>query len=262
VKRFPARLEDINAELFNILVLLLGILLVILGFFSSQINNKLEAVLLSIGTSMIASSVIVYLTSKYLIRQNNTKDIIEKWGLVAIYVTRSEMNISSNEKLRNMESELEIISFGMRALRDAQGDTILEKAKKGLKVKILTINPYSSYLVQREIDEKAVIGQLQKTVLDLEKWVGKLKECSPNSDRIKLKYYDALPLDLYFRVDDHIYIGPYLIGKTSQQTIAYEFKGNSLGFRYWKGYFDDLWENAEFAKDSYDEFANEKKTAD
>ncbi len=49
------------------------------------------------------------------------------------------------------------------------------------------------------------------------------------------------PLDLYFRVDNHVFIGPYLYGKTSQQTITYEFGKGGNGYTYYTKYFEDLW---------------------
>ena len=38
-------------------------------------------------------------------------------------------------------------------------------------------------------------------------------------------------------------------GEISQQTITYKFRSNSEGYDYYKRYFDELWNNKEFAKE-------------
>jgi hypothetical protein len=47
-------------------------------------------------------------------------------------------------------------------------------------------------------------------------------------------------LDFYFRVDDHVYVGPYLKDISSQQTISMEYT-HGEGVNYWKGYFETVW---------------------
>ena len=126
-----------------------------------------------------------------------------------------------------------------------------------MKVRILTMNPNSIFLAQRDKDENEVPGQIKYTILNLESWINNLKKLGPNSDNVTIKYYNTLPLNFYFRQDEYLYVGPYLYGLTSQQTISYEFKIGSYGYDYWTKYFDSLWENDSFAKNNYKEFVTE-----
>ncbi len=250
VRNVPKRLEELNAELVNAVTLWMGVAVIALGTLVGARSSDLQVILVSVGTSLVASATVVYLSSRYLVRQSRAKDIIETWGLEGIYRTRAEMNVSCDAHLAGAECELDIIAFGLRSLRDSQSDLILAKVKKGLRMRVLTISPDSPFLAQRERDENEIAGQIQRTIVQLAAWVKQLSSHALRSDQVQIKFYDALPLDFYLRVDGHVYVGPYLRGKTSQQTVSYEFRGNSAGYEYWKGYFESLWADGSFAKDA------------
>lgn len=76
-----------------------------------------------------------------------------------------------------------------------------------------------------------------------------LQTIAPKPENVQVKYYNSLPEDFYFRVDDHVFIGPYLYGISSQQTISYEFKGAAKGASYYKDYFEHLWNDPDFCVD-------------
>jgi len=57
-----------------------------------------------------------------------------------------------------------------------------------------------------------------------------------------------MTLDFYWRMDDELYIGPYLFDVVSQQTITYKFvrgksKDDGRGFNMYTNYFESLWNN-------------------
>lgn len=247
VQKINDKLELINATLVNEIIAAIGIIVIISSQFISA-KSEWRTVLVSIGCSLLASSIVTFLSSKYLTRISRVKDIIQHWGLEGIYETRQAMNRSTDEVLNQSENELDIIAFGLRSFRDAKTKIIKEKVKRGLKIRIITLDPSSEFVTQREKDEKEVSGQIGKTILDLIKWVDDIKKESPDPKNISIKFYNSLPQDFYFRIDNHIFFGPYLYGKASQQTISYEFKGNSVGYEYYKDYFDELWNDPEFCR--------------
>ena len=241
--KFNETLESLSLDKINLMAFILGLALVILGVICS---DNIQTISISIGTSIIASSIVAFLSGRYLVKKSKLKDIMEKWGLEGIYETRSEMNESSNTYLNRIEKEMDIVALGMRSFRDAKGSLIKEKVEKGIKIRILTINPESSFIKQREKDENKVEGEIRKTILDLIEWVNELKDKAPQKENIQIKFYDTYPLDSYLRIDNHIYIGPNMYKKISQQTISYEFKGNSFGYAYYSKYFDTLWKDNKF----------------
>lgn len=250
MNKMDKKLMYINAELINGIIFCLGIIATLIGLFIKQ--SDLKTIVISIGCSLIASSIVSYLSAKYLMRRNKIKDIVEHWGLEGIYRTRQEMNISCDEHMKELENELDIIAFGLRSFRHSQENLIRDKVKKGLKIRILTTHPQSVFLKQREKDEKRLEGEIKKTIEDLIEWINELKQIAPNPDNIQIKLYDTLPLDFYFREDDYVYLGPYLYGKDSQQTISFEFKGPSEGYNYYKNYFETLWNDNNFSKSPSD----------
>lgn len=242
------KLEQINASLINLLICCIGIICLFLALFTE--HQDCRNILLSIGCSLVASSVVSYLTSKYLVRMSRIKHIVEYWGIEAIFETRQEMNRSTDIAFESLEKNLDIIAWGLKSFRDAKDKIVRDKVKRGLEIRFLTLHPDSEYVKQREKDEKEVPGQIRNTILNLQEWIDDLKTIAPDPDNIQVKYYDSLPEDFYFRVDDHIFIGPYLYGISSQQTISYEFKAPAKGVSYYNGYFKRLWNDPGFCGNS------------
>lgn len=254
------KLELLELDKVNLIVFFIGVISVLLGVFIkddeviswlSLKGSDLKTVIISIGCSMIASSLVSYFSARYLIRRKQIKDIISSWGLEGIYRTRAEMNVSCNQHLTDMENNLDVIVFGMRSFRDSQGVLIANKVRKNLKVRILTLNPTSIFAKQREKDEGVAEGQLVREIKSLEKWVTELKKIAPDSKNVQIKFYDTTPQHSYLRQDGYVYIGPHLFGLTSQQTISYEFRENSQGYNYYSEYFLKLWEDEDFSKENY-----------
>jgi len=239
--------EEINASLVNTVIFFIGILLVLSNFLFNSSDWK--NILISSGCSLIASSVVSYLTSKYLVRISHIKRIIEYWGLTAVYETRQEMNRSTDTAFESLEKNLDIIAWGLKSFRDSKDKIVRSKVERGLKIRIIAPDPDSEYVRQREKEEKEIEGQIRQTIINLSQWVEGLKKLSADHSNIQMRYYNSLPEDFYFRVDNHIFIGPYLYGISSQQTISYEFMGSSHGFTYYKDYFERLWNDSEFCKE-------------
>lgn len=251
------KLELLELDKANLIVFLIGVIGVFFGIFIkddatfswiSVKGSDLKGIIISVGCSVIASGVVSYLSARYLIRRKRIKDIVDYWGLEGIYKTRAEMNISCNNHLNDMENHLDVIVFGMRSFRDSQGPLIADKVRKNLKVRILTLNPNSIFVKQREKDEGVAVGQLVSEIRGLERWVEDLKKIAPDSKNVQIRFYDTTPQHSYLRQDGYIYVGPHLFGITSQQTISYEFRDNSQGYKYYSDYFDKLWWDEEFCK--------------
>ncbi|MBK5275627.1 MAG: hypothetical protein JJE30_11315 [Desulfuromonadales bacterium] len=167
----------------------------------------------------------------------------DNWGLRKIYSTRQEMNIRADSLFSKLHSQLDICAFGLKSFRDSKGHDVRQKVKNGLKMRILAPHPESKLLAQREQDEKAVPGEMKKRIIDLAKWIKRLQPLSPTPGNVSLKFYDALPLDFYWHQENWLFIGPYLYGVGSQQTVTYEFEEGSRGYFYYTSYFEDLWDD-------------------
>lgn len=243
-----------NKILANICILLLGIIFIGVGVLNFASSSEVKNIILNIGCSILSSSLVVLFTLVLLEddgRDDRLVELYDKWGIVNFFETRSEQNIATAEGFPTLKTQYDQIAFGLKSLRDAKGKKFEEKVRNGLKMRILTMNPNSLYLEERERIEGKQKGEIRQTILQLEKWIDKLKSISPNPNNIEIRYYDSLPLNYYCRQENDLFIGPYLYGKESQQTITYQFNNTGLGFKYYTEYFELLWNDKSFAKSSY-----------
>lgn len=172
-------------------------------------------------------------------------------GLKNLFSTRQAMNIHINDLWHRPVSQLDIIAFGLKSFRDYRNSAVVAQVKNGLKIRILTLNPNSPFLKQRERDEKLVKNSIRKTIIDLEGWCKNINKEVKIRNAIKIKFYDSLPLDFYWRQDDSLFVGPYLYGIDSQQTVTYNFSTDSSVGNFYSIYFEKLWNNRGFSSNTY-----------
>ena len=238
LKRFIRK----NQSLVNIIIVLLGVILIILSVHMPTPNS--QSIWMSIGTSFFASGIVVLITS-LLMENEEEEEKLSKWGIEAIYSTRGEMNVSCDKYMRKAK-RIDIIAFGLRSWRDSQGKQIEKLLKNGCQIRILTMDPECENLKQREKDEKQEIGSIKYTIEQLIKWAN-LMNSRKYRGSIKIKIYDAQPLNFMFLMDNRLFIGPYEYGKGSQQTISYEFNTAEEAYKYYTEYFQNLWEDNSFS---------------
>lgn len=233
--------ERWNTKTIMIITLLVSIVLIVSSLFYIDEYSDWKNIQISVACSILASNIIMFFTSEFMLRSKRRTEIIDRWGVEALYNTRAEMNQSTNISLSKCKEEVEIVAFGLKSFRESKTEEIERLLDKGVSIKILTMNPESEMMRYVDGRESLVIGSTKKAIEDLISWVSILKEKSGNR-KVDIQFYDSLPLDFYFKVDERIYIGPYLKGLSSQQTISYEFSSGE-GYRYWSKYFNKLWES-------------------
>jgi hypothetical protein len=235
-----------NSRLVNALILLLGIVLVLLSFLGES-SSRTSIVLLSVGASVIAAGLVSFMISLYSIESWASYDDVAKWRLTGIYKTRAAKNSYADEKLAACLEQIDIAAFGLKSFRDASTELVRKKVRSGVRIRILCLGPDSPYVSAREKSENEVPGQIRGTIIALQEWIRELQTLASENQQVQLKYYDSLPLEFYFRIDQTLYVGPYLHGYGSQQTITLEFEQPGMGFEYWQAYFDTLWNDGHFA---------------
>lgn len=170
-------------------------------------------------------------------------NIINEWGLERILKTRAEKNAESDLMLETHNiKQLDGVAFGLRSFRNTRERDVLECIKNGANIRLLVMDPKSEFVEQRAIEERTSSDSIAKSIVGLTEWAEKLNNKSKNG-KIQIKYYNAMTIDFYWRVDDCIYIGPYWYGVDSQQTITYKFTVGGRGFNLYSDYFEDLWNN-------------------
>ena len=232
------KLENINGKLVNLLVGCLGVILILLTFIDCVVD-PLKAILLSIGTSILATSIVTALNAKYLVSQSNATAMTEKWGLEGIYTVRANINTHTNKALARA-NQLDVCAMGLKGFRDAQGKNIANRVSKGMRIRILTLSPNSPFLSEIDRNEGLAEGSTKASIESLLKWISELQKIQLSPGQVEVKTYNTYPHEFYFCIDGTIYIGPYE-NKTSQQTITYRFNPYGQGARYYSNYFENLW---------------------
>ncbi len=228
---------------YNLKSIIAGLITFIAGIFSILLDLYVwctkENLWISIGCSLIASGLVILLTALFVDRiQLNPLD---EWKIEAITSTRAEMNKDCDEQLEKVRHQVDVIAFGLNSFRTAQTENqILAYLKKGVNFRILTMDPNSHFISEREkAEEKA---NIRNTIEKLIEWANKLNDRNTKG-KIIVKGYDTMTLDFYWRTDNSLYVGPYWYGYDSQQTITYKFVKGGRGFRLYEEYFNRLWEN-------------------
>ena len=225
----------------NIITGLVGVVLILIAIIIHK-QTLPSTILLSIGTSVFATAIVTYLSSKYLVRRSMVSDLIDKWGVQRIYRTRAEMNQVSNELLKNAD-HLDIIALGLKGFRESQGDILKGRIQAGMKLRILTLSAESDFLEMIDKREGLIHGATKKTIIQLKEWIDNMKQYQKYDDQVQIKFYNGIPLDFYFGLKGAVFIGPYW-NKSSQQTLTYEYTDVALGAQLYKNYFEEQWNEA------------------
>lgn len=170
-------------------------------------------------------------------------EVTKSWGLQKIFRTRAEKNSESDPKLeKHNVCQLDGIAFGLSNFRSNREKDVLENLRNGMKMRLLVMDPNSSFVAQRETEENDDPGHISASIKRLVQWVNDLNAKSPNG-KIEIKYYNSMTLDFYWRMDNELYVGPYLFNVVSQQTLTYKFIKGGRGFNMYTEYFESLWNN-------------------
>lgn len=226
----------------GIAIVLIGVVLCIVY---AYVSGPWDNVCLSIGCSLIASGLVILMHDFFVERKKISE--IDAWKLTKIYSTRAEKNADSDPQLDKARYVVDVVAFGLKSFRSKQAKRVEGCLRRGVNFRILTMDPESQFVRQREIEENEAEGQIKHTIEDLVRWADTYN-AKGYKGRILVKGYNTMTLDFYWRVDDELYIGPYWINVSSQQTITYKFERDGKGFATYADYFESLWEDTSLSR--------------
>lgn len=233
-----------NLVTVNIIIMLVGAVCIFVSVYLP--TDNMQSIAMGIGTSLLSSGLIVFITSLFMDDSSERMQNLNHWGIEAVYKTRGEMNISCDKYMEKART-IDVIAFGLRSWRDSKSKDIELLLQNGCQIRILTMEPDSENLKQRELDENQEPRSIARTIIQLNEWANELN-LAGYKGKIEIKYYDAQPLNFMFLMNNRLFIGPYEYGKGSQQTISYEFNVAGEAYKYYTEYFDKLWNDEKFAK--------------
>jgi hypothetical protein len=217
-----------NFELVHLVTLLTGGVSLLGSFL---LPPGLKEILYSLGTAFLASSFIGFFNKRYL-SDEKAETLYKEWGLRNIYEFRVQKNAKTNERIKNGAKRLDcIIQGGLDGLRNKVDVNLIEKISGGLIIRLL---------IPKD-DASPEIGKANK---ELEDWYYKLSD--KQKSNITIRKYNGSPQELYFRLDEMVFVGPYFVNLDSSRNITYEFDlhYSSKGGELYAEHFEDLWENS------------------
>lgn len=226
----------------GIVIILVGVVLCIV---SPHTTAPWNAACVSIGCSLIASGLVILMHDFFIERKKVSE--LDEWKVEKIYSTRAERNAEADPVIDKARYQIDGIAFGLSTFRNMYGKKFEHCLKKGVQIRLLTMDPESRFLPFREAEEKAGPGGIKETITDLISWANSLNQKNTKG-KIIIKGYQSMTLDYYWRVDDELYVGPYWYGYKSSDTITYKFSAGGRGFQHYSDYFDKLWEDNDLCR--------------
>lgn len=208
------------------------------GFVLTSYSNN--PALYAVATSLMASALFAVIYDFFYIDKRHSD--ADEWKLTRIYDTRSDKNKDSDPKLPALKDRLDGVAFGLKTFRDRESKQLEDCLRRGVMIRLVTMDPESPNVAQREKEENEVKGQIRKTILDLVAWADELNR-HEYKGKIIVKGYSCMTLDFYWRMDDELYFGPYWLSESSKQTVTYKYERGGKGFERYSAYFDRVWSN-------------------
>lgn len=226
---------------YNTWSIIIGLIIAIIGIISILVDifnlKTQQNIWISIGCSLIASSIVIlFQTFVVDVKEDNP---LTKWKLANIYAERDEDKEGFAENLKKIEEHLDIVAFGLRNFLATYSDDFNEIVERGVKVRILVMDPCSKFITSREREENAADGEIKTSIIKLIDIVKSINE--KNKNKIKMKGYKCMTLDYYFRMDNEMYVGQYWYKMNGRKTITYKFINKGQGFNFYAKYFEKLW---------------------
>ena len=235
-------------QIVNFCIGTIGIICILLGIIF-RCCEPASTILLSIGTSILATAIVTWVNAKYMLITQRAEKLMSKWKIHDLYQSKADMNaFDANTALDQCNNSIDIIAEGLSNYRAAKGAILKNKVlEHNVSVRIISCD--SSEMLRKRAQDESSSGiddgnsAVQK-VKELTQWVEQLrKELGDKSDRIQIRYHSSYPELSYLRIDNNVFVSTNLWKKQSQQSFAIGFIANGEGGEYFQNYFDNLWES-------------------
>jgi hypothetical protein len=233
------------------LYILLHALIFILGLYLSGFENVIYS---SVGASLIAAGITGWVVFIYVFITSRVSErlaLIESSGIINVFSFRSvAIRPEYETRLNKARDKIDIIGFGLRALREDFSNDFEQWAQKAC-VRILLIDPdypeetNNTLADLRDIEEGNPPSTIRRDVYAFLKTVKPLMESNP---QFQVRLYTNLPAINYFRVDNEIFWGPYLLEMQSRSTPTILVRRSGTLFPILEAHFDSIWKNSDFSK--------------
>lgn len=201
-----------------IVVGLISIILIITGCI---VPNAIAInVLISTGTSLLASAFFVLLTVRHIDKEKQRIALFEEMGLVQFYLERSHIT-QRCEQLFQDARQIDITGTRLKTLLENHKVTLTNLLlTRPVQIRILMPDPDadSAKTLQELLGMKKSIRQGLQDVLDWKESINK-QLCKGT---LELRFSDKMISSMYQRIDKIVFTGPYINKIETQRTYTLE----------------------------------------
>lgn len=211
------------------------------------------AVPIGVGTGFIAAGATGFATFFHVLLQQDAAQrlkTLDEFGILNAFEHRGvAIKPEYDEFLRDAEEGIDILAFGLKHLLEDYESEFAAWATR-CRVRFLLLDPHSpgtpkyKHADARDREEGNTEGSTANDVLTFLARTATLRMQMP--DRFQVRLYNTLPSVNIFRIDNHMFFGPYLLKKPSRNTPTLLLRRGLLYDRL-RLHFDDLWSD-EYSK--------------
>jgi len=235
-------------------VFLTGIVLIQLG----------NPVLIAVGAALVAAGVVGWVIFGYVLLTDRTLSrlaLIERFGFVTGFEARAaRIRGEYDSRLQKAHEHIDILGFGLRALREDYSPAAFQAWRSRAHVRILLLDPSfpsnkQSLAAQRDVEEQNPKGTIGADSRD---FVSSAKALltQPGPYPFEVRLYRCIPSVNIFRVDSELFWGPYLIKQQSRNTPTFLVRQGGILFDLLVRHFDAIWTSNELSRPVPQEWLN------
>lgn len=222
-------------------VFLIGVIFI---FWGLDVNNETvkNAVLVSVGTSLIASGIVASLDLLRTFKRDQLNSrfdsVFVNAGIENAYAKRDLDEYDT--LIKNAKKSIDIMGYSLRGFYQSYRDILLEKTEKNsnFTIRILVVTSDSISSKWREANEDGKSKGVYKESIET------LKRGFKDRPNIEIKMIDIPLGHMIYRIDDIMYIGPYLYKKNSKSTNTVRLCKDGWLFKEYQQEFNAMWKDA------------------
>ena len=212
------------------------------------------AVWVSVGTSLVAAGIagwVLFLHVWISESRMERLELLRQVGFVGAFSVRSTgIKAQYDTRLRRASTNIDIMGFGLRALRQDYAKDFPVWAARA-EVRILLLDPRvpkedESFADQRDREEGDDPGTIRADVRAFVRAVAPLLR-DPNL-KFKLRLYRCLPSINLFRIDGELFWGPYLVREASRNLPTFLIDNGGSLFPVLTRHFDAVWSDDQLSQ--------------
>jgi len=224
----------------NIIILILGYYFINKGICLIDTQSTNSNIYVSIGTSLIATGIIVFLDlwKKLMIKKitGRIKNVINEAGIQWVSKKR-DIDIYDN-LIDNVKESIDICGYSLGSFFESFNDVIKNKSQnKNMIVRVLFVDPNSKAAKQRAKIEGKDVELFKQRIETFVTFFDKI-------DFVEIKQINVPLSSMIFRIDDVMFIGPHFYKKQSKSTLTIELSKKQWLFSEYQDEFNRMWEDA------------------